>query len=391
MIKDGHISPRQVTAMLAIIVLGKGLDPAIVILVHYGHAATELLLLVAEGCIALLILGLLPLLQDAKKNLFDLIYDTFGPIMGGLFCSVLFLSLLLDVGVNLELDMQQIRMVFLPTTPTQVVLFLAILSMFVPVYFGIEVLGRTNLIMFTLLLGIALLLIPMTLPQIQITNFPPILGPGVPVLLKQGFLHSGFFAEYLTILMLRPSVRSYAGFRKGVLWGMGICTITGMIAMIDLQLVFPYPTDDHLFFPFVELSRILYFGRFVQHVEALFAFTWVAVALARLSILMYMLSVLAAATARATNYRRFVPLIGACLYYIALILPNLAFAIDFKDRVLEQKGIYFYGGIPLLTILVGYFKRWRKGKPGRKDQGKKGVGNEEQTGTKETLRPLHEG
>ncbi|MCY0902009.1 MAG: GerAB/ArcD/ProY family transporter [Firmicutes bacterium] len=369
MIRDGHISPRQVTAILTIIVLGKGLDSAILILVHWGHGAAELLLLVAEGLIAGAILLLLPLHKAQDKNLADVINDTFGRWIGSVICSLLFILLMADITINLEMDMQQIRMVFLPMTPTQVVLIVALMAMVIPAYYGIEVLGRTNLIMVLLLLGIAAILVPMTIPMMDLSKIAPVLGPGPWTLLKEGVLHVGFFGEYLTVLMLRPYVRDYESYRKSVVTAMIICLTVGFVAMLDMQLVFPYPTDDHLFFPFVEMARILYFGRFIQHVEALFALTWLAVALARLSLLVYILSLLAASMTASTNFRRFIPLLAACIYYGALMIPSLPMALDLRDIWLEKRGFPVLATIIVATIVVGHWKARTAQKDGPSDAG----------------------
>lgn len=362
MIKDGHISTSQLVSIISIVVLGKGLDSASLILIHWGHAAAELLVLVAELTMLAVMALLIPLMKAQDKNLLDLVHDLFGPWVGTALSIVLYVFLLADVALNLQFDMEQIKTVFLPTTPLGIILFLTILGMTVPMFYGIENLGRTNLIMMAALLSLAFVLIPLSIPQSSTANLPSILGPGIPTLLKEGVLHAGFFGEYIAILMLRPYVRSYERFRLGYWLAASLCLVLGVVAMLDTQLVFPYPTDDHLFFPFVESARLLYFGRFVQHIEAVFAVTWLVIAMARLSILIYILSLMSASIARAGNYRRFAPLTAAALYYGALIIPSLAYAIDFKDIVLEKRGLPFYGGIAVLVAAVGHFKRWRQGK-----------------------------
>jgi len=367
-IRDGHVSPRQISAMLTIIVLGKGLDSAVLILVHWGHGAAELLLLVAEGVMVGAVLLLLPLHKAADKNLMDVIVATFGKWVGAIVCGVLFAMLLVDIAINLEMDMQQIRSVFLPLTPTQVVLIVSLVATAIPAYYGIEVLGRSNMMMFVLLMGIALVLIPLTFEVIKSSNIPPLLGPGPITLLKEGVLHFGFFGEYLTVFMLRPYVRDYLAFRRAIITAILICVTVGTASLLDLQMVFPYPTDDHLFFPFVEVARILYFGRFVQHIEALFALTWLAVALARLSVLIYILSLMAATMSRATNFRRYVPLVAGCLYFGALMLPNLAVAIDIKDIWLEKRSMPLLATIIVATIITGHWKARRAKREGTQGQ-----------------------
>lgn len=362
MIKDGHISPNQLIAIFFILVMAKEMDPAILVLIHWGHSAADLLLMISQlGIIALMTI-LLPLFKDPSKNLIDHIAETFGPIIGTIFGMMLFIPLLMDVSMSVTFDSEQIRSVFLPTTPVAVTLFVCILAMIIPVYYGVEVLGRANLIVFGMLVGILIAWDMLTLKSSSIQNLPPILGPGIPTLLQSGVLHVGFLGEFIDYLMLRPYVRSYTSYRRSFYIVAFATLIIGMIRLAIVQMKFPYPIDDNLFFPFMEAVKLIYFGRYIQHVEAVYAVIWLVVALARLGLMMYLLALMAASIARAHNYRRFAPSIAALIFYGALIPPTLSDAIDFKDVILSQKMQPVYGGVVVLLALVKYFqlfKQWR--------------------------------
>ncbi len=360
MLKDGHISPTQLVAIFFILIIGKEMDSGVLILIHWGHGAAELLLAISELSMAVVIILLFPLFKEPNKNIIDHFYTTFGSFLAPLFSSIFFAALLLDLGMNIKFDIEQIRTVFLPTTPITIVLFICILAMTIPVFYGIEVLSRTNLIMFGMMLTVQLIWDTSSLSKFRADTLPPIFGPGLGMLVKEGILHTGFFGELLTYFMFRPYVRSYSSFKRSFYVVVLATLLLGVIRLLLLQSAFPYPTDDHLFFPFIELARLLYFGRYIQHVEAVYAVIWLAVALARLSIMMYLLALMTAAIGRTHNYRRFVTSIASLVYYGALLPFTLSDAIDFKDVVLEKRLSFVYIGVVFLFLMISYFKLWRE-------------------------------
>ncbi|MCI0184567.1 GerAB/ArcD/ProY family transporter [Sulfoacidibacillus ferrooxidans] len=359
MIKDGHISPMQLISLFFILIVGKEMNSSILILIHAGHNAAELLLMISQMIMVIVIACMLPLCKDPSKNLFDHFFDYFGPIVGFVFSLIMFVALMLDLSINVTFDLEQIRSIFLPTTPIALIVFILVLSMIIPVYYGIEVLGRTSLFMLYFIGVTILFTIVFSLSNANLNNIPPVFGPGMGALLKQGIVHVGFFGELIAYLMMRPYLRSYSSFKRSFYFVSGSTLIIGVLQVLSVQFVFPYPSNDQLFFPLIEMAKLIYFGRFIQHVESIYAVAWLVAMCVRLSFMMYVLSVAAASMVRATNYRRFVPSIAALVFYIALLPSTLSDAIDFKDVVLEQRLPFLYGTILILFIIVGYFKLWR--------------------------------
>lgn len=347
-------------SLFFILMVGKEMDPGVLILIHWGHNAAELLLIISQLIMVLIIGIMLPLFKDPSKNLFDHLFDYFGPIIGSVFSFIIFIALILDLSVNLTFDFEQIHSIFLPTTPTAFILFILIVSMMIPVYYGIEVLGRTSLFMMSFIVLTIIFTNIFSLSSADFNNIPPIFGPGISAILKQGILHVGFFGEFIGYLMIRPYIRSYSSYRRSFYLIAVVTLIIGIFQLLSIQFVLPYPSSDHLFFLSIEMAKLMYFGRFIQHVESVYAVSWLIVACLRLSFMMYLLSIGAAGMVRAQNYRRFIPSIAVLVYYIALLPNTLSDAIDFKDIVLEQRLPFIYGTILMLFIVVGYFKLWRK-------------------------------
>lgn len=360
MIKDGHISPFQLIALFSILLFGKQLDPSVLLFIHWGHNAPELFFLIAQVSMIALISLMLPLFKDPNKNLFDHFHDLFGPIFGSMLTLLIFIMVLLVVSTSVVFDLEQIRTVFLPTTPATLTLFILITSMVIPSYFGIEVMGRSNLLVFFVISTVLIIWNLLMWPMANVNNIPPIFGPGIPQLLKQGILHSGFFIELIVYLMMRPYVRSYTSYKRSFYLVAMITLVIGMFRLLLVQLIMPYPVDDQVFFPFIEIVKLIYAGKFFEHLEAVYTVGWLVLALARLSFMVYVLVISAATLARAHNHRRFIPSIGALIYYIALLNTSLSDAIDFTDVVLVQRFSLIYGFIFSLFIAVSYAKLLKK-------------------------------
>ena len=74
LLKDGHISPTQLVAIFFILIIGKEMDSGVLILIHWGHGAAELLLAISELSMAIVIILLFPLFKEPNKNIIDHFY-----------------------------------------------------------------------------------------------------------------------------------------------------------------------------------------------------------------------------------------------------------------------------------------------------------------------------
>ena len=355
-------------AISMVIMVGKILDPSADILIHWGHGAAYLLALLSGAMMLLCVLPMLWLFRQPDKSLFDHLFEQFGNVIGSIVGLLLLLALLIDICTTLRLDVHQIEVAFLPTTSPILIVMIYVAAMSLPVYFGIEGLGRSNLIMFVLLFITLISLLLFMLTRAHLSYMPPVLGPGLPNLLQQGVLHLGFFAEMLLFFIFRPYLRTYREFRWSFLTGYIASVLWIALALFVFNLVIPYPTSDHLMYPFLESAKIVYFGRFIQHIEAVYAVAWVASSLIRLNIFIFAASLLCAELLRTANYRRFIAVVGAISFYGSLIPPSIMSDLSFKDIVSMQRSFLLYVSIPLALGLVAYIRKWRQKRNGKTGQ-----------------------
>ncbi|KUO97427.1 GerAB/ArcD/ProY family transporter [Ferroacidibacillus organovorans] len=356
MIQEGRISNLHLAAIVAVVILSKALNPFFVILVHYGHSAAGLLGILSAIVMFLIVL---PLFIAAKPDdsFVSLAKKNLGNVLGTLIGASSLVLLYLDACVSMRADVEQVQLVFLPQTPPTIIDYVYLLFMLVCAYFGIEVLARATLITYVVVITTLLILMFLTIPQWDINHFFPPLGPGIGTLAKQSVLHAGYFGEIILFFMLRPFLRTYAQFKRGLLWGYGFAVAIIVMGLYVTQFVLPYPSNDHLYYLFIEVGKLLYFGRFFQHIEAIFALSWLPISLFRMAIFLLVISLQLAEVCNSKNYRRFLITTGFLIYLGSFVPPSLEATIDFKDVWLQQRSIPIYGGFALLVGIVSLIRR----------------------------------
>ncbi|KYP81049.1 GerAB/ArcD/ProY family transporter [Ferroacidibacillus organovorans] len=359
MIQEGRISNLHLAAIVAVVILSKALNPFFVILVHYGHSAAGLLGMLSA---TIMFLFVLPLFVAAKTNhsFVGLAKINLGNFLGTLIGASSLVLLYLDACVSMRADIEQVQLVFLPQTPPTVIDYVFLIFMLFGAYMGLEVIARATLITYTVVVTTILILTILTTSQWDTTSFFPPLGPGIGTLAKQGVLHAGYFGEIILFFMLRPFLRTYAQFKRGLLWGYGTAVSMVVVGLYITQFMLPYPTDDHLYYLFIEVGKLLYFGRFFQHIEAIFALSWLPVSLLRMTIFLFVICLQLAELCNTTNYRRFLLPTGFLIYLGSFVPPSLEAAIDFKDIWLQQRTFPLYGGFALLVGIVSLIRKRHK-------------------------------
>lgn len=192
--------------------------------------------------------------------------------------SVLGLYFLLITALVLRAFVELVIGTILPNTPSEVVMFLFMSVTVYMAYYGLETLSRlSQLIGWTLLIGLVLLLV-MDWREMDFAYLYPPLGPGWGRLVEVGVVKASYFSELLLLGLMIPGIRTVTDVGRiawNAVWVSGLLMV---MMVLGYSLSFPPPAGADNPFPFYQMARLVYLGRFVQRLEAVFDLLWVIAA-----------------------------------------------------------------------------------------------------------------
>ncbi|KAB2953368.1 GerAB/ArcD/ProY family transporter [Heliorestis acidaminivorans] len=234
----------------------------------------------------------------------------------------------------------------LPQTPLSAVLFIMVATFVYLAYFGIENLARLAGLLFPWLLVAFVVTFLLAVGRGEFYNFSPWLGYGEWRLFVSTVNHIGIYKEILLLAFIAPLFRKHQTLRRTGFTSLIFVAFFFFFAMAIYIYVFPVHTGSELGFPLFQLTRLVYYGAFLQRIDPLFMFVWASISIVGMATGLYVSALSLAQGAKASDYRPF-------LFPLAVILLAIAFYHESSMEAVKNYRLFpAYIAIPFFGIPI---------------------------------------
>lgn len=298
---------------------------------------------------------------DTSKDLIEFFELAFGKWLGkgvGLLFLILplFLSVLLLWNIG-DFMVTQI----LPDTPIQAIFIMFIYVVIYGVRKGIEVLARSSEIFFPWIMGLAIIMILLLIPQYDVKNILPIyVEEGIQPILAGTYQMLGFpFFEMVIFLMLFPHRTQPGSKNKGFFFGIATGGIILSLFTFMCILVLGAEMSTRRTFPIYVLCKKISIGHFLERIEIIIAVIWFLSIYFKLAINFYVLAIGLKKIFSLNSYRPLTYPLGMLIISLTLItIPNSIMVFNINTKVstafIATFSVIF---LPLVYIRLKYFKK----------------------------------
>ncbi|MHB1683311.1 MAG: GerAB/ArcD/ProY family transporter [Bacilli bacterium] len=300
------------------------------------------------------------------ENLLQVISRLFGRFTA-LPLALLFALLLLTQTalVTREFTETVVTTVF-PATPSAVITFTFLLVALYYAYKGLEGLSRTALLFsYFFLFGLAMLLI-LPLSWFDARLLLPFWGHGVGNAVWFGTINTSLYFNVLFLSILYPTLRDRDHFLYvGVISTVVTAVIFSIVLVVFLG-TFTAAESGNVPFPLYQLARVIYVGRFVQRLEAIFVFLWTAAAVIKMGFGLWMVAYLYALGFGMPLYRPLLAPVTLQLYVLSFLPPDFPAVLALSAAVFEPYGWLVGVLLPTLLAVAAALVDWRRKRRGKK-------------------------
>jgi spore germination protein KB len=297
-----------------------------------------------------------------NKNLFEIVNDIFGKIIGKIFM-IPFIWYAFHLGVLVMHNFQEfIKVVSFPETPPLVpVMLMGLLCIWV-VREGIEVLGRWAQFSLIILAILILAVSPLSFSLIDIDNLRPVLYNGFSPVLSGAFSVFSFpFAETVLFLCIfnidKNRNNSYKIYTYGLVIG-GFFVLT--VAIRNLLILGP-DFISMLYFPSYEAISLIDIGDFLQRIEIAVSVVFMFSVFAKISVCLLAASKGLASLLKIEQYRLIVTPIGLLMMIGSYIIyDNIMEMSNWTFYIYKYYAFPFQVILPLIIWICAEVKGWRK-------------------------------
>ncbi|MGE5550232.1 MAG: GerAB/ArcD/ProY family transporter [Bacteroidota bacterium] len=293
-------------------------------------------LVVLSGCLLGLIfyLPLAALLtRFPGEDLVGIAERAAGPAIGKMLSGILIAYFFLSTVLLLRQIAETIIGTALPQFPLLAVIVLLAAVMALPAGWGLEPTARVAALAtpFLLIGGIGLFLLQYG--NMKLDYLAPFWGPGLPKIAANSLARSSLVSEVVFLGFLAPFLprqkKAAAGFYLIIF---AAILLTG--AMLIGQMIFPPGVAAEHSFPFYEIARSVYFGRFYQRVEFIFVLVWLTITLLSLSLRFYFTATGLAKVFKMPYYQPLVGIMALTVLAAALLLHDYNTTV-FWDNLIQ--------------------------------------------------------
>ncbi len=357
------ISGRQFTILVIMNVLGTAIITVPAIVSAYGkqNGWFSVLLATIFG-IGMVVVYNAIYKKNPDKNIYQQLELLFGKWIGKLL-SFLFMLFAFHITIgNLRVMGDFITTQILIETPVEMVMFLALITCFFGVRYGIEVIARAAEIFFPyIILSIFLLLILVT-PEAEITNIQPILQTDVAGAFAGALPLLGYpFLEMVLFLAFMQNVNNKR-IEKQFLVGVTIGGLLLVVITLVCLLVLGVDMTTRNIYPTYILGKKISIADFLERIEILVAIIWFFTIFFKITIGYYVLII---------GFKQLLQLKDYKTTTIPFVYVLLVFAVFMRPSVVEQKqfltsawipfSLTFGLVLPVLMLVAGLFKNKKGG------------------------------
>lgn len=366
--KEGRISSHGLFSILSILIITQLFLGIPRVLIKEAGSAGWLLIIMSAIIASIGVFIIVRLIKKFPGKNFieiaEIVWGSPGRILVAVLMSFLFLFI---ATILIREFAETILTTVLPRTPISIVALIFLAAMVFGAYNGLEVITRSSVLLFPFIVVGLLSILLLTATFVDLTNLFPILGTGPEKLVYHALGKTSIFIEIVFIGLISSNVNDPEKIPRQIWVSFLVSAALFVVVQLFYVSVITVDTGRKLYVPLFQMARIIYMGRFVQRIEALYIFVWFFTGALKLTLLFY-----GSATALSRGFK--IPFYQPLLFPLALLVFALNFlpqsiltAVSLDVNILRNYGFILAFGLPALLLLTSIIR----GKGGKKGETEK--------------------
>lgn len=317
---------------------------------------------------SLFFFGLLYILMKRfqQKDLYQIFEAVTGKKAGKILILIYALYFLYYSGVNLREFSIILKVYSLAKTPSGILIGAFLLIVLAMSYVGLEGIVRVAYIFFyPIIFGLIIVLL-LAIPAYEFDYLKPWLGYGLGKTVQIGILRASAYDEIIILAIIYNSLQGLKNFKKA---GLTCLLFTGFVFSVSLACIlaaFQYTEASEHLSGMYQLSRVIYYSRFFQRVEAIFLFIWVFASVITVGIAFHIALSSYCRAFKIDNHRPLLLPFAFFTYTIAFMPANIAEVLEIHVKYIRQYSFLLLYLVPVIILFLALILGKKGGKANAK-------------------------
>ncbi|SDF30022.1 GerAB/ArcD/ProY family transporter [Sporolituus thermophilus] len=232
------------------------------------------------------------------------------------------------------------------------------------VYIGVEGIARTTYLLMPLGSVPLLVVLALLFPFYNVYHLLPWQGTGLGAVMPPALIGAGYNSGVLALFILAKALQDLRTVKAATLYGLGASIALKALCTFIFTLVFGYTTGREKMLPFYEMARLVYLGRYVQRIEALFILLWVMYGILAIAANLFMGLYLVARLFGLPAIRPLIPVAALTVAFLAMIPQDITDTVTLDTVFIQTYAAAAIYAVPGLLLAASWRKDRRKGAKG---------------------------
>lgn len=317
------------------------------------------MIIIASGlliCIPLIIINkIFQLYPD--KDFFEIGEEVLGKWMFKVVLLILGFNFIINAALITRHLAEIIKAFLLITTPMEVIIITFIIATSYLARSDMHIIGRASYHIYPLIIGFVIMLVAVSITQVDFTNLLPVLQSDFSNIPKSLSLTFVSFTGIEVLLFFIPFAEDKGKTLGPALKGVAIITIIyTLIFLISLSQYGLTHLQRQTFSTLSYIKEVDLPGFFIENLDGFVVAIWVLIVFATMGAYYYSSGIVLANLFNAKSHEIFILPLLPIIYMVSLVHPNLI-ALDNKlGKLINYTGVLSMILIPVIIYSLGYYK-----------------------------------
>lgn len=360
MIKEGKFGFFEALALITTVLITKVFYTSpLAIIKELGTAAWYGTLI--SCAVSLVFFGLIYQLMKRfpQKNLYQVFEAVMGKKLGKFFVFLFGMYFLYYTGVNLVEFTAILKVYSMVNTPPGIIIGAFLVAVLAMAYVGLEGIARTAYIFFYIIFSGLIIILLLAIPSYDFGYLAPWFGNGLGKTIYIGALRSSAYDEIIILAIIINSIHGLKNFKRVGITALLIAGLTFSVCAACILAAFQYTVGGEHLSGMFQLSRIIYYSRFFQRIEAIFLFIWIFASVISVSVGFYISLSSYCHAFKISNHRPLLLPFAFLTFVICYLPSNVAEVLEIHVKYIRQYSIMILFFIPVFVLIMALILRKR--------------------------------
>ncbi|WP_446898572.1 GerAB/ArcD/ProY family transporter [Clostridium sp. LBM24168] len=353
MIKDGNIGLYEAMCIVMISLMDKVFYTSTSVVVYkFGTAAWYSTIISCIVSIMFFMIIYLLMKKFPGYNIAEIYEIVMGKLIGKILGFMFSAYFVFYTGTNLREFVDMIKSYNLPRTPPSFIILVILILTAIIVSLGLETIARVCAVIFIpVVFGIAIIFL-MASPNYNPGDLAPYFGYGIWRTISGSIMRSSAYSEVIILFFIVDSIHGLGNMKKSGIVSLIFAGIMFSSTIMCYLMTFTYGAGSENISGLFELSRAIYFNRFIERVESIFLITWIVPTILDIAIGFYMSVSIYCQIFNIKDHRPLVVSFLVLIFIVTLIPESFPELLDIDLLFMRQYGFILNYLIPIFVFIV---------------------------------------